>query len=116
MKQININVNGKIVKAVLEDNAVSRAFIDMLSINLDMMDLYGREMCYRFDKDLPTDNVKNTVYEVGDIIYYPPRKSFVIMYKQNSERFYMQKIGRVISGIEIFESIGDTKVSFEIAN
>lgn len=114
MRQIKITVNGKELIAVLEDNATSRALLDILPITLPMMDLYGREMCYRFDRDLPTDNVRNTNYEVGDIIYYPPRRSFVIMYKQNGERFSMQKIGKIISDIEVFNSTGDVEVSFDI--
>lgn len=114
MIQIKITVNGKELIAVLENNATSRALLDILPIKLQMIDLYGREMCYRFDRDLPTDNIRNTSYEVGDIIYYPPRRSFVIMYKQNGERFSMQKIGKIISGVEVFNSTGDVEVSFDI--
>ena len=98
MIQMKITVNGRELTATLEDNVTTRALIGMLPMTLPMMDLYGREMCYRFDSALPTDNVRNTGYEVGDIIYYPPRRSFVIMYKQNGERFicwgrlFLQKI------------------------
>jgi hypothetical protein len=35
------------------------------------------------------------------------------MYAQNGERFSMQKIGRLDSGVEIFKSTGDVNVSFE---
>ena len=114
MRQMKITVNGRELTAVLEDNATTRALIEKLPMTLPMMDLYGREMCYRFDSALPTDNVRSTVYEVGDIIYYPPSRSFVIMYKQNGERFSMQKIGKITSGAEIFNSTGDVEVSFDI--
>ena len=62
-----------------------------------MADLYGRELCYRFGAPLPTDNVSYTGYEVGEIVYWPPRHSFVIMYAQNGEMFDMQKIGKILS-------------------
>lgn len=114
MIQMKITVNGRELTAVLEDNTTAKALAEMLPMTLPMMDLYGREMCYRFDSALPTDNVRNTGYEVGDIIYYPPRRSFVIMYKQNGERFSMQKIGKITSGVEIFNSTGDVEVSFDI--
>lgn len=114
MRQMKITVNGRELTAVLEDNATTRALIEKLPMTLPMMDLYGREMCYRFDSALPTDNVRSMGYEVGDIIYYPPRRSFVIMYKQNGERFSMQKIGKITSGAEIFNSTGDVEVSFDI--
>ena len=41
--------------------------------------------------------------------------SFVIMYKQNGEHFQMQSIGRVDSGVEIFDGIGNVDVRFEKA-
>lgn len=79
-----------------------------------MMDLYSREVVYRFDDPLPTDEVQMRGYEVGEIIYWPPRHSFVIMYAQNGERFNMQTIGHIDSGVEIFEQTGDVDVTFEL--
>jgi len=98
--------------ATLEDNATARAFADMLPVTLPMMDLYGREMCYRFPDALPTDNARTRGYEVGEIVYYPPMHSFVIMYKQNGERFQMQSIGRIEGDVSLFDGIGDIDVSF----
>lgn len=56
----------------------------------------------------------DTDYKVGDIIYWPPGRSFVIMYARNGGRFGMQKMGHVDSGVEIFKSTGNTSVSFEL--
>jgi len=36
------------------------------------------------------------------------------MYKQNGEEFDMQKIGKIDSGVEIFESTGNVDVKFEL--
>jgi hypothetical protein len=71
-------------------------------------------MCYRFPDILPTDNVRNTGYEIGEIIYWPPGHSLVIIYAQNGEQFSMQKIGRIDSGVEVFCSTGDVNVTFEV--
>lgn len=55
-------------------------------------------------------------YEVGDIAYWPPRHSFVILYKQNGERFERQHLGRIINGdLSVFESGGEMQVSFSKA-
>lgn len=59
------------------------------------------------------DNARTRGYEVGEIVYYPPMHSFVIMYKQNGEHFQMQSIGRIDSGVEVFDGIGDIDVKFE---
>lgn len=79
-----------------------------------MMDLYGNEMCYRFPEALPTDNAYDQSYEVGEILYWPPGHSFVIRYAQNGEVFEMQKLGKMDSGVEIFDGIGDIDVKFEL--
>ena len=77
--RIKITVNGRELTAVLTDNATTRAFVEKLPVTLPMQDLYGREMCYRFPDALPTDNVSVSGYEVGEIVYYPPMHSFVII-------------------------------------
>ncbi|MDO4163000.1 MAG: cyclophilin-like fold protein [Bacteroides sp.] len=111
--KMRITVNGHTLTATLQDNATARAIAERLPMTLPMMDLYGREMCYRFSESLPTDNVSTRGYSVGEIIYYPPMHSFVIMYEQNGENFQMQHIGQIDSGVEIFSGIGDVDVLFE---
>lgn len=100
--------------AVLYKNATTEALVKELPLTLPMMDLYGREMCYRFPEAFPTDDAKYQSYEVGEIVYWPPGHSFVIMYKQNGENFEMQKLGRLDSGIEFFETSGDIDVRVEL--
>lgn len=114
--QMNITVNGHTLTATLDNNVTAQAFAAKLPITLPMMDLYGREMCYRFPDALPTDDAKTRGYEVGEIVYYPPMHSFVIMYKQNGEHFQMQSIGRVQGDVSIFDGIGDVNVTFTKAN
>ncbi|MCM1532808.1 MAG: cyclophilin-like fold protein [Ruminococcus flavefaciens] len=116
--QMKIIVGDQELTADMYDNATSRAIKEMLPMELpmelSMLDLYGREMCYRFSDALPTDHAYNRGYEVGEIVYYPPMHSFVIMYEQNGEHFQMQGIGKIQSGVEFFEGIGNTTVRFEL--
>jgi hypothetical protein len=111
--KIKITVGNTVMTATLLDNPTARALIVKLPLTVPMQDLYSREMCYRFSDELPTDNVLTTSYEVGEIIYWPPRHSLVIMYAQNGERFSMQKVGRIDSGVDIFKSTGDVHITFE---
>lgn len=112
--RIKITVNGRELTAVLTDNATTPAFVEKLPVTLPMQDLYGREMCYRFPDALPTDNVSVSGYELGEIVYYPPMHSFVLLYAQNGERFSMQKLGRIETGVEVFDGIGNVDVSFTL--
>ncbi len=118
MKQENFNIKIKVgnkeLTATLQNNATSRAFVAKLPLTLPMLDLYDREMCYRFTDALPTDNVKNRGYKVGEIVYWPPMHSFVIMYAQNGEHFDMQLLGKIDSGVETFKTTGDTDVTFSL--
>lgn len=87
-----------------------------MPMTLSMQDLYGREMCYRYGADtFPTDTLRSDGYEVGDIAYWPPRGSLVILYGQNGEQFERQHIGHISEGVEVFETTGDAEVTFEIA-
>lgn len=112
--KITLTVNSHKLSATLYDNATTRAFVEKLPLTLPMMDLYGREMCYRFPDALPTDDVNNCGYEVGEIVYYPPMHSFVIMYAQNGEHFSMQKMGKMVSDVSFFDGIGDVDVTIEL--
>ncbi|MDO4301861.1 MAG: cyclophilin-like fold protein [Clostridia bacterium] len=113
---IIITAGGTELWATLYDNATTRELVSRMPMTLPMMDLYGREMCYRFSDSLPTDDVYDSSYEVGEIVYWPPGHSFVIMYAQNGEVFEMQKLGYVNGGVEIFANTGDIDVRIELAD
>lgn len=114
--KIKITVGDHVLTATMYDNATSRSFIDKLPLTLSMMDLYSREMVYRFPDALPANEASTRGYEVGEIIYYPPLHSFVIMYAQNGEVFNMQSMGHVDSNVQVFNGIGTVNVTFELDN
>lgn len=113
--KIKITAGGRTLTATLEDNPTSRALMEKLPLTLPMMDLYGREMCYHFAEPLPTGMLTSKGYAVGDLAYWPPRHSLVILYRQNGEHFERQHMGHIDSGVGLFEGIGDTEVLFETA-
>lgn len=112
--KIKIIVGDTVLYATLEDNAAARAWAAQMPMTLPMKDLYSREMCYRYGSGaLPTDELRSDGYEVGDIAYWPPRGSLVILYAQNGEHFERQQIGHIDSGVEVFQASGDADVTFE---
>lgn len=115
--RIKITVGDTELFATLEDNATTRALVEKMPMTLPMSDLYGREMCYRYGADaLPTDELRSDGYEVGDIAYWPPRGSLVILYEQNGEQFERQHIGHISEGVEVFATTGDADVTFEVVS
>jgi len=113
--KVKITVGDTELIATMENNVTTQAIIEQMPMTLPMMDLYGREMCYRYGAyALPTDNLQSDGYEVGDIAYWAPGGSLVILYAQNGEKFERQHLGHIDSGTEIFENIGDIDVTFSL--
>ena len=113
---ITITAGDHGITATLYDNPAGRTLWDKLPMTLPMMNLYGREMCYRFGAGgLPDDDAADTGYEIGDISYWPPAGSLVILYKQNGEIFEQQPIGHTEDDVSFFDGMPDTDVTFERA-
>ena len=114
--KLKITASDKILYATLEDNATVRDFIRKLPTTLQMENLYGREMCYHYGAGgLAEAETRNDGYEVGDIIYWKPRGSFVILYKQNGELFERVQLGHVDGDLNFFDGGGDMEIKFELA-
>lgn len=102
------------IKAKLYDNKAARQLYDSLPLTYRMMNLYGREMCYRMGSgSLPTDEAADTAYKIGDISYWPPAGSLVILYKQNGEVFEQQPIGHTDDDLSFLEGMNDTDITWE---
>lgn len=113
--QVKIIVGEHTLTATFLDNATTRHLLSRFPLTIPMMDLYSREMCYRFPDALPANEAESSGYEVGDIAYWTPRHSFVIFYKQNGEIISaLQKVGYINSGVDLFSWTGDTEITFEL--
>ena len=110
--KIIVAIKGKNLHAVLEDNPASRALYAQMPFTVKMKDLYEREMCFFMSGKLPETKQTASNYSVGVIIYWPPQRCLVILYKQNGERFRRQHLGHIESGAEIFSTTGDIEVTF----
>ena len=87
-----------------------------MPLTLSMRDLYGRELCRRLGAGaLPVSALRSDSYAVGDIAYWPPMGSLVILYAQNGEHFERQHLGRVLGDLDGLAASGDTDVIFSAA-
>ncbi|WP_018143849.1 cyclophilin-like fold protein [Alloscardovia criceti] len=114
--RVKITVGQTELSADMEDNATTQWLVNQMPMTVHMQDLYNREMCHRYGAyALPTDNMRSDGYAVGDIAYWAPGGSLVILYAQNGEHFERQHLGHIDSGVEVFQHTGDADVRFEIA-
>ena len=113
--KVRITVGESELIATFADNATSRALIEKMPMTLPMMDLYGREMCYRFTgEDIPAEEAQYGSFDVGKILYWTPWHSFVIVYAESGEEIDdLQYVGMIGEGVEVFAGTGDIDVTFE---
>lgn len=114
--KVKITVGEQVLYADFADNATSRYLMEKMPMTLPMMDLYGREMCYRFSgEDIPAEEARYGAFDVGKILYWTPWHSFVIVYAESGEKIdNLQYVGEIESGVELFAETGDCEVTFDV--
>ena len=108
--------NNQTLMCTLDDNATTRAIVARMPMTLPSLDLYGDEICYRFQEALPTDNVTYYLHKKGEIFYWPPGHSLVIRYIETDEWLDIQHIGQVDSGVDVLNGIGDIDIKWELVD
>ena len=100
--------SGKEVLATINDTKTSRDLLSRLPLNITMTDLFGREKYYNFNEPLENSDKKEYTYNKGDIFYWPPQHSFVIIYRQDNDTIPngMYMLGHVDNNIELFDNKG----------
>lgn len=113
--KVRATVNGKEFYGTLENNATTKAMLNRFPLKLKMLNLYGREMAYRYGEGtFPTEQLRSDHFQVGDLIYWPPRGSFVILYRQDGEVFERQQVGHIDGDFSVFNDGNDAEVTFEL--
>lgn len=108
--KLNVQINGQIFTASLENNEAVAAFVEILGnapVTIEMSDYSGFEKVGALGADLPASNSQITT-QSGDIVLYQGNQ-IVIFYGSNSWSYTM--IGRIddLTGLE--EALGDGNVT-----
>lgn len=113
-QRVVLTMAGHQLEAYFNDNVTAQALIRQFPLSVPMLNLYGREMTYRFQAALPTRNLSTSGYQVGDIAYWAPRHSFVIFYKQTGEVISsLQLIGHIEGNLDFMVGAGVLDATFE---
>lgn len=115
MRKVKITIGNKILTANFEENATTEALLEQMPIELPMLNLYSRELTYRFKQALPAQEARTSGYKTGDIAYWTPRHSFVIFYRQTGEIISdLQKIGHINDfNLSQLSTFGNIEMKFE---
>jgi len=108
---MNIKVNNKIFKIVLEDNKTVKSLTQKLPIKLEMSDLNNNEKYCYLNFTLPTDSKSVKSIKKGDVMLFGSN-CLVIFYKSFTTSYSYTKIGHIENPADIETALGrkDIKV------
>ena len=107
--KIEIVVGNKVFSATLYDNEAAKALISHLPMTVNMNELNGNEKYYYMSSILPTNSIKPSYIENGDIMLYG-NNCLVLFYKSFQTSYSYTPLGK-IDNIEGFaEALGKTNV------
>jgi hypothetical protein len=115
--KLKITMGSSILTATLNDSKTAKGFIDLLPLNLTMNDLFGREKYASLPKAISTEGKHVYSYEIGNVAYWSPSKDLAIFYKNGGESIPnpgIIVIGKIASGIDVFNVTGPVKVKIEL--
>jgi hypothetical protein len=110
--KIRIDVDGTSVTATLDDTAAAKDFVSLFPLTLTLEDYNRTEKISDLPKKLSTRGAPAGFDPSrGDIAYYAPWGNLAIFYKDFPYSRGLVKLGRIDSGIEMFEQSRALKVT-----
>ncbi len=106
---INVVVGNKVFTATLENNEISKKFISMLPLEINMIELNGNEKYYNLDKELPTNSYNPKKINSGDIMLYG-NKCLVLFYKTFKTSYSYTKLGSINNPKDLENALGNCDV------
>ncbi|MGN0233972.1 MAG: cyclophilin-like fold protein [Bacteroidaceae bacterium] len=114
-EKMNITIGNATFTATLEDNATTKALVEMLPMTLQMSELNGNEKYHYLSSSLPTDASYPGTIHAGDIMLYGS-SCLVVFYKTFSTGYSYTKIGRIDNAANLADAVGsgNMSVTFEM--
>lgn len=101
MYKIQIELDGSVIFATLDDSPTVRDFIARLPLTLELKDYASTEKIGFLPDKLTTQNAPpGSTPVAGDISYYAPWGNLAIFYKDFAYSEQLIRLGRITSGTE----------------
>lgn len=112
---IQIELDGTVISATLDDNPTVRDFIARLPLTLELKDYASTEKVGFLPHKLTTQNAPpGSTPVVGDISYYAPWGNLAIFYKDFAYSRQLVRLGRISSGIEHLNFSGEKHATISL--
>jgi hypothetical protein len=116
-QRVRIRTGDQTVTATLNSSEAARDFVAMLPLSIRMRDHLRREKTGPIPGPLSERTEGSPNYQSGDLGYWRPGGNFVIFYRHDGLAIPSPGIvilGRVNSGVEIFDISGPVEVTVEL--
>lgn len=107
--EIELNINGKVFTAEIEDTETGRAFCDLLPMTLDMSELNGNEKYHYLMSGLPTEAHYCSTIQAGDLMLYG--NSCVVLFYGYAGGYSYTRLGKLLSTQGLAEAVGRGSIS-----
>lgn len=111
--QIDFNIQGKTLRATLEDNDTAQELYRRLPLEITMEELHGNEKYYYFDEVFPSHPKRVGMIEKGDLMLYGD-DCLVLFYQSFSTSYAYTKIGTVNQADLLDDVLDRTSISVVI--
>ncbi|SFC42134.1 hypothetical protein SAMN05421780_105161 [Flexibacter flexilis DSM 6793] len=113
--KIKITVGNAVATAVLYDNPTSRDFAARLPLTLHMEDYNKTEKIVVLASPLTSESAASGFDpSAGDLTYYEPWGNIALFYKDFGYSNGLISLGKIVSGLSIFEGKDTITVTFEL--
>lgn len=111
--KINIEINGEIFEADIENSATGKAFSDLLPMELEMNELNGNEKYFYLEESLPVNPYSPNTIEKGDIMLFGS-SCLVIFYENFNTSYSYTRIGKInnVNNLDTVLGSDDVTVAF----
>lgn len=113
--KIKITVNSQSFTATLLDNNSAKAFMEMLPMTINMIELNRNEKYYDLPNRLPANSSNPGTIKNGDLMLYGSN-TLVLFYKSFSTSYSYTKIGSIDdpTGLEGALGVDNVSVTFDV--
>jgi hypothetical protein len=110
-----VTIGSSVFTAILNDNATTAAFKEMLPLTITMEELNGSEKFYYFQDTLPSDASAGGNIQPGDLMLYG-NNCLVLFYEGFNTSYSYTRIGHIenASGLAAAVGTGNATVKFEV--
>lgn len=113
--KIQIELDGVVISATLDDNPTVRDFIARLPLIVALKDYASTEKIGYLPDKLTTQNAPpGSTPVVGDISYYAPWGNLAIYYKNFAYSAELVRLGRISCGIEHLNFSGEKHATISL--